>query len=69
MERKHHKNAKYGWYQYDSRFAIPVIDENDDVLRYNAFHAQLVIRHSENGKLYLCNIINTKKEVGTPLER
>ena len=35
LERKHNKNAKYGWYRYDSRFAIPIFDENNDVLRYN----------------------------------
>ncbi len=53
LERKHSKNAKYGWYRYNSRFAIPVFDENNDVLRYNIFHAELVIRHSENRKLHL----------------
>ena len=68
LERKHDKNVKYGWYQYDSRFAIPVFDENNDVLRYNIFHAELVIRHSENRKLYLYDIINIKKETSTPLE-
>ncbi len=68
LERKHSKNAKYGWYRYDSRFAIPVFDENNDVLRYNVFHAELVIRHSENRKLYLYDIINIKKETSTPLE-
>ena len=68
LERKHDKNAKYGWYRYDSRFAIPVFDENNDVLRYNIFHAELVIRHSENRKLYLYDIINIKKETSTPLE-
>ena len=68
LERKHDKNAKYGWYRYDSRFAIPVVDENNDVLRYNVFHAELVIRHSENRKLYLYDIINIKKETSTPLE-
>ena len=68
LERKHNKNAKYGWYRYDSRFAIPIFDENNDVLRYNVFHAELVIRHSENRKLYLYDIINIKKETSTPLE-
>lgn len=68
LERKHDKNAKFGWYRYDSRFAIPVFDENNDVLRYNVFHAKLVIRHSENKKLYLYDIINIKKETSTPLE-
>ena len=62
LEKKHDKNAKYGWYRYDSGFAIPVFDENNDVLRYNVFHAELVIRHSENKKLYLYDVINTKKK-------
>jgi len=26
MEKKHDANAKYGWYRYDSRFALPVFD-------------------------------------------
>ena len=62
LERKHRKNAKYGWYRYDSRFAIPVFDENNDVLRYHVFHAELVTRYSENRKLYLYDIINIKKK-------
>lgn len=68
LERKHEKNAHYGWYRYDSRFAIPVFDENNDILRYNIFHAELVIRHSENRKLYLYDVIDIKKETSTPLE-
>ena len=43
-------------------------DENNDVLRYNVFHAELVIRHSEDNRLYLYDIINIKKETSTPLE-
>ena len=38
LERKYNKNAKYGWYRYDSRFAIPIFDENKYVLRYNVFN-------------------------------
>ena len=68
LEKRHGKNAKYGWYRYDSKFAIPVFDENNDILRYNVFQAELVIRHSENKKLYLYDIINIKKETSTPLE-
>jgi len=69
LERKHDRDAKYGWYRYDSRFAIPVFDENNDVLRYNIFHAELVIRHSENRKMYLYDIINIKKETSTTFEQ
>lgn len=69
LERKHNKNAKYGWYRYDSRFAMPVFNEKNDILRYNVFHAELAIRHSENKKLYLYDIINIKKETSTPLKQ
>jgi hypothetical protein len=64
---KHNKNAKNGWYRYDSRFALPVYDDRGDVVRYNLFMVELIVRHSSNGKMYLYDIINTKKETGTPL--
>lgn len=68
MEKKHGRNALYGWYRYDSRFAIPIFNENNDFLHYNIFYVELVIRHSENRKMYLYDIINIKKETSTPLE-
>lgn len=52
-KQKHNKDAKYGWYRYDSRFALPVFDDYGKVLRYNIFHVELVIRHAENKKMYL----------------
>jgi hypothetical protein len=67
-EEKHNRNAKYGWYRYDSRFALPVYDENGTVERYNVFHASLIIRHSEDGKKYLYDVIDIKKETSNPLE-
>ena len=68
LAEKHDKNARFGWYRYDSRFAIPVLDDDGRVLRYNVFHAELVIRHAEDKKLYLYDIMNIKKETSTPLE-
>ena len=38
-KEKHNKNAKYGWYRYDVRFALPVYEENV-LVRYNIFHAE-----------------------------
>ena len=67
-EQKHWRNAKYGWYKYDSRFALPVYDENGEIARYNVFHASLIIRYSEDKKLYLYDILNIKKETGNPIE-
>ena len=68
LAKKHDKNARFGWYRYDSRFALPVFDDDGEVLRYNVFHVELVIRHAEDKKLYLYDIINIKKETSTPLE-
>lgn len=45
-------NAKRGWYRYDSRFALPVYADNGEVIRYNIFQGELVVRHSANGKMY-----------------
>ncbi|MCM1103510.1 MAG: hypothetical protein NC254_07785 [bacterium] len=68
MAEKHDKNARFGWYRYDSRFALPIFDDDGEVLRYNVFHVELVIRHAEDKKMYLYDIMNIKKETSTPLE-
>ena len=47
-EEKHWRNAKFGWYRYDSRFALSVYDEVGEIDRYNVFHASLIVRHSED---------------------
>lgn len=59
---KHNKDAKFGWYRYESRFALPVFDENGEIERYNIFHVLMLMRHSHNGKLYMYDIIDIKKE-------
>ena len=67
-EEKHNRNAKYGWYRYDSYFAIPVYVNNGEMDYYNVFHASLLIRHAEDSKKYLYDIIDIKKETRYPLE-
>lgn len=66
-EEKHALDAKYGWYRYDSRFAIAVYDNAGEIERYNVFRARLIIRHDANGRKYLYDIININKEPSTPL--
>lgn len=39
-----------------------------EVKLYNIFHASLLIRHSNDGKMYLYDIIDIKKETSNPLE-
>ena len=65
-ESKHWRNAMYGWYRYDSRFAIPVYRDDEEVERYNIFHASLIVRYSEDGKLYLYDVIDIKKRNEQP---
>lgn len=66
---KHRSDAKYGWYRYDCRFALPVFRQNGEIERYNVFQAELVIRYASDGKMYLYDLINIKKEASTPPEQ
>ena len=59
---RHIRNARFGWYRYNSRFALPVYDENGNIERYNIFHASMLVRHAADGKMYLYDILNIKKE-------
>ena len=47
---------------------MPVYSDKGELERYNIFHVSLIVRHSEDGKMYLYDIIDIKKETGTPLE-
>lgn len=64
---KHKRDAKFGWYRYDSRFALPVYEDSGKVERYNVFHASMLIRCANDGKMYLYDIIDIKKETSNPL--
>lgn len=64
---KHKKDAKQGWYRYDSYFAMPVQGSDEKESRVNIYKATLVVRSSLNG-LFLYDIINIKKEASTPLK-
>lgn len=65
-ENKHGTRAQNGWYRYDVRFGIPVYDQNEDLERYNIYTVKMLVRHDADGKLYLYDIIRTKKETSTP---
>lgn len=65
---KHQWNARYGWYRYDSAFAVPVYGEDGLIERYNVFHASLLFRHANDKKMYLYDIIDIKKETSNLLE-
>ena len=61
-EEKHSKDAKYGWYRYDSRFAQPVYDEEGEIHRYNVFSVRMLVRHAQDHKKYLYDFLRIKKK-------
>ena len=66
FEGKHGNRAKWGWYRYDARFALPVYNEKNILERYNVFSVRLLVRHARDGKLYLYDVLRTKKETSKP---
>lgn len=68
-KQKHYSDAKYGWYRYDVRFALPVYnDKTGNLERYNIYKAIMLVRHAEDNKRYLYDFITIKKETSSPLE-
>ena len=61
-KEKHSKDAKYRWYKYESKFALPVYDREGNVERYNIFNVLMVMRCSKEHKMYLYDIIEIKKK-------
>ena len=66
---KHKTKAQQGWYRYDTRFGIPSYDLNGVLQQYNIYLARLLVRCDENGKLYLYDLVRTKKETSSPPEQ
>lgn len=61
-EQKHNSDAKYGWYRCTVRFSLPTCDDSGNVIGRNHFQGRMIIRCDANGKKYLYDIIDIKKE-------
>lgn len=67
---KHKVDAKFGWYRFTTRFALPVYNSiSGELERFNVFRIEMLIRHAADGNLYLYDMVNIKKEMSTPLEQ
>lgn len=66
-KQKHKKDAKYGWYRYTTRFAVPKYDSFGNGNGFNVFSADLLIRNDANGKKYLYDILNINEEKSSSL--
>ena len=67
LKSKHNADAKYGWYRFTTRFALPVYFENGEIERFNIFRIEMLVRHASDNKLYLYDMVNIKKETSNPL--
>ncbi|MCR5801405.1 MAG: hypothetical protein K6G57_03635 [Lachnospiraceae bacterium] len=65
-KEKHNVDAANGWYRYTTRFALPVFGDGGKIERYNVFRGYMIVRHDQNGKKYLYDLIDIKKETSNP---
>lgn len=66
-KKKHNKDAEKGWYRYNTRFALPIADNDGKIVRMNIYISTIIIRHAQDGKLYLYDIQDIRKETSNPL--
>lgn len=62
---KHGTDAACGWYRFTSRFALPVYSNEGALERYNIYRIEMLVRHASDGRLFLYDMVNTKKEKET----
>lgn len=62
VKEKHKQDAKNGWYRYSTRFALPVLDIKKAVDHYTVYSGTLLIRNDADGKSYLYDLLDIKKE-------
>lgn len=62
VKDKHKQDAKNGWYRYSTRFAVPVLDIKKAVDHYTVYSGTLLIRNDADGKSYLYDLLDIKKE-------
>ena len=62
VKTKHKRDAKNGWYRYSTRFALPVLDIKKAVDHYTVYSGTLLIRNDADGKSYLYDLLDIKKE-------
>lgn len=65
FKEKHGVDAKYGWYRYTSRFALPIYSNSGELEKYNIFRIEMLVRHASDNKMYLYDMVNVKKEKET----
>lgn len=67
-KEKHVKAARNGWYYYTVRFAVPIYQGEIKTEEYNVYSGCLLVNHANNGRKYLYDLVDIKKEASTPLK-
>lgn len=67
-KEKHEGDAEKGWYYYLTRFALPIYDNEIKKDDYNVYTACIVVNFAANGKMYLYDLVDIKKEASNPLK-
>ena len=62
VKDKHKTDAQNGWYRYDARFEVPILNEKKAVDHYTVYGGTLLIRNDADGKSYLYDLVDIKKE-------
>lgn len=62
VKDKHKTDAQNGWYRYEARFAVPVLTVEKTVDHYTVYGGTLLIRNDADGKSYLYDLVDIKKE-------
>ena len=62
------KDAKFGMYRYDTRFAFPVLNQKGNTVNVRAYDAELLIRNASDGRKYLYDIVNIKENTANALD-
>lgn len=62
VKDKHKTDAQNGWYRYDARFAVPILNEKKAVDHYTVYGGTLLIRNDADGKSYLYDLVDIKRE-------
>lgn len=66
-KEKHSEDAKGGWYYYTTRFALRVYRNGIDSKEINRYSACIVVNKAKDGRMYLYDVVDIKKETSTPL--
>jgi hypothetical protein len=62
VKPKHAEDAKNGWYRYDAKFAVPILNAKKAIDHYTVYGGTLLIRNDADGKSYLYDLVDIEKK-------